>query len=436
MKRQPLLFALLLLLSRTPIAMAQQQASDDGVTDSTTRVFQLMLPSEHLLGDWGGIRSELEDSGITPGLILVTDLAGNPSGGRSQGVTAPTSVELSLIFDLDKIFGLNGGSIFTSFSERWGRSLSADYIGNVFSSQQIYGFQTYRVIDVSYQQKLLNDLIELRIGRFATTDDFQVSAYNAGFVSNAFCGNPFGILLDAPGMTAYTGTWAALVKVNPTPRSYVMAAVYNGDPGIRANAHHGLDLSLNGPAFSIMEAGYQVNGLPGDSQLLGNYKLGAWYDASTLSDFQSGAARNGSWGLYAMFDQVLVPFGSPGSNSGFGIFGSITVAPESHIQQLPFFFTAGFAARGMFENRPRDTIELGVAAGYFSNDLGHARQMGELPGPPGGQDYEKVAELTYRFDLNGGAFFVQPDVQYIVHPGGSGDIKNATVLGVQLGINF
>ncbi|HWY14667.1 MAG TPA: carbohydrate porin [Rhizomicrobium sp.] len=435
MKRPSLLFALLHVLSCTSVAVAQEQASDGGVTDPATRVFQLMLPSEHLLGDWGGVRSDLEDFGITPGLILVTDVAGNPSGGRSQGATAPTSVELNMLFDLDKISHLSGGTIFTSFSERWGNSLSADDIGNVFSAQQIYGFQTYRVIDVSYQQQLLNDLIELRIGRFATTDDFQVSAYNAGLVSNAFCGNPFGILLDAPGMTAYTGTWAALVKVNPTPRSYVMAAVYNGDPGIRTNAHHGMDLSLNGPAFSITEIGHQLNGLPGDSQLLGNYKLGGWYDASELTSFASGATTHGSWGLYAMFDQVLVPFGRPGSNSGFGIFGSVTVAPESHIQPLPLFLTAGFAARGMFESRPRDTIEFGVAAGYFSSDLQRAEQMGQLPGPPDGQDYEKVVELTYRFDSNG-AFFVQPDVQYVVHPGGTGDIKNATVLGVQLGINF
>jgi hypothetical protein len=71
-------------------------------------------------------------------------------------------------------------------------------------------------------------------------------------VSNAFCGNPFGILLDAPSMTAYTGTWA-LVKVKPTARSYVMAAVYNGDPEIRADKFHGADLSLSGPPFVIGE---------------------------------------------------------------------------------------------------------------------------------------------------------------------------------------
>src|SRR6201988_4896984 len=221
--------ALILLLILVRAGPAQDQTSDDTFHDPTGRVFELVLPSEHLFGDWAGLRPKLEEAGITPRLILVTDLAGNPSGGRSQGVTAPSSVELSLFLDLDKIFGLNGGSIFTSFSERWGSSLSANYIGNVFSTQQIFGFQTYRVIDVSYQQKLFDDRVELRLGRFATTDDFLVSPYNFGFVSNAFCGNPFGILLATVGMTAYTGTWAALVKVKPTARIYVMAAVYNDD---------------------------------------------------------------------------------------------------------------------------------------------------------------------------------------------------------------
>jgi porin len=205
---KPLLpLALVLLLICASAAFAQQQTSNETPQDTMARVFQLVLPSEHLFGDWAGLRPKLEQSGVIPRLMLVTDVAGNPRGGRSQGATAPSSVELSLFFDLDKIFGLNGGSVFASFSQRWGNSLSKNYIGNVFSTQQIYGFQTFRVIDVSYQQKLFEDRVELRLGRFATTDDFLVSAYNSGFMSNAFCGNPFGILLNTVGMTAYTGTW-------------------------------------------------------------------------------------------------------------------------------------------------------------------------------------------------------------------------------------
>ena len=56
--------------------------------------------------------------------------------------------------------------------------------------------------------------------------------------------------------------------------------------------------------------------------------------------------------------------------------------------------------------------------------------------PPGGQHYETVIELTYRFDFRKSAFFIQPNLQYIIQPGGTPDINNALVLGTQLGINF
>jgi porin len=238
-------------------------------------------------------------------------------------------------------------------------------------------------------------------------------------------------------MQAYTGTWAALARVKPTRRSYVMAGVYNGDPAMRANKNHGVDLSFNGPPFVIGEAGYQINGLPGGSQRLGNYKVGAWYDDSKLTDFESSAASRGSWGFYGLFDQVLVPVGTPGSNRGFGVFGSVTVATDSHVQQLPLYITAGLSARGLFDARPRDAVSFGVGSAQFSEALQRAQREGRLLPPEGGvQDHETVMELTYRFDLHKGAYFVQPDFQYIIQPGGTGRLKNAPVFGAQFGINF
>jgi NADH dehydrogenase len=435
--RSRLFLLMLVVLFTCTAAFAQQQKSSDTAQDSTSRVFQLVLPSDHVLGDWGGVRPKLEESGITPRWFFITDVAGNPSGGRSQGATQASSTELSLLFDLNRIVGLKGGSVFASFSQRWGNRLSSNYVGNVFSEQQIYGFETFRVIDVSYQQKLFKDRLELRLGRFAATDNFLDSPYNYGFMSNAFCGNPFGILLDAPGMTAYTGTWAALGKVKPTRRSHLMTAIYNGDKNIRTNKDHGVNLSMNGPLFAMAEVGYQINGLRGDSQRLGNYKLGGWYDDATLTDLESGARKRGSRGFYGLFDQVLVPFGSPRSNRGLGIFGSVTVAPDSHVQQLPLYFTAGASARGPLDARPRDAISVGVATGYFSDELQRAQRNGLLVPPEGGvQDHETVVELTYRFDLRRGAYFIQPDFQYIVRPGGTGHLPDAPVFGAQFGINF
>src|ERR1700757_3282878 len=162
-----------------------------------------------------------------------------------------------------------GRLVFMSMSQRWGNRLSTQYVGNVFPEQEIYGFETFRLIDASYQQQLFKDRLEFRAGRMAQTDDFLVSLYNYGFMSNTFCGSPFGILLDAPGMQAYLGTWGALGKVKPTKRTHAMAGLYNGDPAMHENKHHGLDLSMRGPLFAIGEIGYQVDGVPGDGQRLG-----------------------------------------------------------------------------------------------------------------------------------------------------------------------
>jgi porin len=45
-------------------------------------------------------------------------------------------------------------------------------------------------------------------------------------------------------------------------------------------------------------------------------------------------------------------------------------------------------------------------------------------------------ELTYRLRFRDNAVFFQPDLQYIIRPGGTGQIRDAFVAGFQTGINF
>jgi porin len=439
------LVGILAILGWRAVACAQDDSHAPAGTRSLADTpFQLILQSEHLLGDWYGMRSWLEDHGITPSVTFVTDALGNPSGGKRQSFTAFNNLGVNLDFDLEKLYGPKGGSFELSTSYRFGTSLSQKYIGNVFNVQQVCCGPTFRVVDVAYRQQLLDDRVEFRAGRIATGDDFLVSPYNYVFVQNGFDGNPVGIFFNSPGMTAYpNATWGARVKVRPTARTYVMGGVYNGDPSIRANTHHGVDFSLDGPLFAIAEVGYQRNGLPGDTGLLGNYKAGFWYDNSRFPDFttagrgQAPHLTRGSWGFYGLFDQVLVRFGEPGSNRGFGVTGSLIIAPDQSISQMPYFFTAGFLVRGVFPSRPTDVGGFGIVYGHFSNDLQDAQRRAQQFDPTVGvQRYEMALEWTYRLRFLGDAFFFQPDLQYIIRPGGTGQHANALVLGFQSGFNF
>jgi porin len=51
------------------------------------------------------------------------------------------------------------------------------------------------------------------------------------------------------------------------------------------------------------------------------------------------------------------------------------------------------------------------------------------------KDYELMLELTYIIQATPW-LQIQPDAQWIVQPGGSSDIPNALVLGVQLGVDI
>jgi porin len=104
---------------------------------------------------------------------------------------------------------------------------------------------------------------------------------------------------------------------------------------------------------------------------------------------------------------------------------------------MPFFFTAGFLVRGLFPSRPGDGGGFGVVSGHFSNDLQDSQRRAQQTNPAAGvQRYETALEFTYGFRFRGGALILQPDLQYIIRPGGTGQISNAFVGGVRAGINF
>src|SRR5215471_21746416 len=101
---------------------------------------------------------------------------------------------------------------------------------------------------------------------------------------------------------------------------------------------------------------------------------------------------------------------------------------------MPYFFAGGVACRGIFASRPTDSAGIGVVYGAFSSDLRHSQEREQLLNPTiGTQTYETVCEATYRFYFRKAALFFQPDIQYVLRPGGAGKINNAIVLGCQIG---
>ena len=146
-----------------------------------------------------------------------------------------------------------------------------------------------------------------------------------------------------------------------------------------------------------------------------------------------------------MFEQTLwrVP-GSP--NRALGFFARGVAAPSDR-SEVDRYADAGITFRGPLARRPEDIVGLAFAYGRISPDAAaNDRALAALTGAPMPiRDYEAAIELTYRWKL-AESWFIQPDLQYIFHPGGnianpanpaSGSaIPNALVLGLRTALQF
>lgn len=359
----------------------------------------------------------------------VNDLLGNPIGGERPGFANAGSWGINLSLDLEKASQLRGMSLFTSVVYRSGSNLSAKCIGNQFPVAQEYGGETYRLNELYLKQTLPGST--LKAGRLNGGNDFLASPIYQHFVSNAFDGNPIGIFFNVP-FTAYPfATWGAYAAFKISPSLLLKFATYNNNLEALRNKYHGTDFTFKHPEglFYITEWVYSPNsgGLPG------NYKLGYYYVTGETALFEGGKQK-GNYGYYLLVDQMLTRHGP---SQGLTPFGAFLWAPKDR-NQFPFFLATGFLYQGTAASRPKDAIAFGVAYGAYSEDLRKVQKQAKaqgLLGPHGNrpQTAETLLELNYWAQLTQWLVIV-PDIQYIINPKGYGTIKNALVLGMQVGI--
>ena len=406
---QPALALLLAALLATALPARADENKPENYTD------------HYLFGDWGGWRTRLEEQGIKAKLLLISDPYGNTTGGKATGFTTYNLLTADLFLDSQKLLGLPGGTFQLGFATSFGRQLSEDVIGNTFPVQGSDAAPPGpRLTTLSYTQSFWNDRLSLRVGRLTIdnlyTIEFAGSDYFRQFTSQAIDDAPFALFYNVPGVPGYPETtWGARVRYQARDDLYVMAGVYNADPTVLLPSRHGLDFTLQGPAYAIAEVGWQrnqglqANGLPG------NLKLGAYRRA--------GAARDGGrQGFYLVADQTLTRLGAKPEGRQLGVFGSLVATPNPAVNPMPFFFMTGLVATGPFAHRPKDVLALGLAYGGYSAVL--RPQLSEL-----------TLELSYALQLLPG-LSLQPGLQLLVHPGGDPATPTALAAGVNAVFSF
>lgn len=167
-----------------------------------------------------------------------------------------------------------------------------------------------------------------------------------------------------------------------------------------------------------------MKGLPG------HYWFGVYYSPWEFAQFGTTETARNSYGFYWHADQMVFQE-APGSDQGLTLWSAFVFSPQQNIAKLPFQVNGGLAYKGLIPGRDNDQTMFGVVYGQFSDDYAAATEaMGG-----GHPDYELVFEWGYRAQITK-FLFMQPNIQWVINPGGAYNIPNALVLGLQAGVTF
>lgn len=412
-------------------------------------------------GSWFGLRDDLSERGITVSGKYLGTVYGVVDGGVSRGATYDEELKFDLKIDFAKLTGwtaLDGLTAVGTVRWRDGENINK-YAGAspAFNPSSYQSGKEWRLMPfyLSYTTPELFGIPKFLTisGGWENPYEFFARQEDAKFFRNNVIVSGKGISSNGIGWSSSYAAWGGTVKIAPCAWSYAQAGLYMAIPGEFDTANHGFGLAGAEPAnrnglYTVGELGVT----PKIASLPGKYAIGGYYWGLENRSF-FGSTYDGKFGFYAMGDQTLYrepstpatpkerdgktfkatvtqPPVSP-SNQGLRWLGFVNFAPKYN-NTLPFFFYTGLIYEGLIPGRDHDQLGVAFALGDYSYDAILANRE---EGVSTARTYEGVLEFDYRVQVNRWAF-VQPFLQYVIRPGATDKVANATVIGLHFGVIF
>jgi porin len=402
--------------------------------------------------------SKIADHGVNLTVQSVSDMLGNVSGGIAKGGDYSGLMNMGLAADFEKAVGWKGASFKTTWLWLYGNNVSSQFAGNKMTSSGIYGTPTLRCYELWMQQNLLDDFFSLRAGQLALDTEFGIIGSESLFLNTTF-GVSTGVTFNLPngGPTYPMATPGVRLALQPTSWLVLRGALTQGNCFPQTENLNGFNWNF-GPAgglLSMNEAEFFWGKDPSSKMLPGYVKGGFWIESATTTGssslglgsigYPTGLYNNG---FYFGSDQQLYkapPSVTPSvdrgksvaakkadvdSGKGLSSFFQLDFSPQAW-SPCSFYADSGLIYTGLIPGRDKD--KAGVAFAYAQ--MGPlCRSTGIQNGLPG-CGYELLTEFSYSIRLTP-AVAIEPDIQYIIHPGGTQQYANALVVGFRAVIDF
>ena len=412
------------LLTAAPVWAAEEKGQTAAETSSGD-FFTTILERDTLTDGFFGAGPALEELGINVALGFTFVYQANVAGGLStndhDGRWAG-SWNLELEFDMEKLLGIPGGTLFSAIEGSWSEGIGEDTVGSMFGISDDAGGD--RAVDVSelwYEQALFGELLKIRAGKLDLTGGFECRGCPVAFDGNAFANDETGqflngALVNNPTVPFPDNGLGMVLYVQPMEWFYVAYGVQDAEADARETGLH-TAFHERDDFFSVVELGF-VPFLPSNNgDLPGTYRFGFWYDPQKKDRFDGNTTETDDNGYYVSFDQMVYRESAEEEDTqGLGVFFRLGVA-DDELNEINTFWSIGCQYQGLIPTRDDDVIGLGVAQGRLSSGAGFHEHR------------ETAIEVYYNAQITPW-LSITPDFQYIDNPGGVAD--DAVALGIRV----
>ncbi|MEI6082035.1 MAG: carbohydrate porin [Verrucomicrobiota bacterium] len=452
------IFFTLLIGLAAPLLQAEQPPILDPAFNPLLR--------EKIAGDLYGYRPKVEENGISLFAQSVTDMLWNTVGGNSTGSACDGLVQFGMEIDLAKTVGLPGGRFKNSWFWLYGRNPS-NYVGDVNGVSGISGLPSFRCYELWYEQNVMEDALSLRGGLLGLDSEFCYPETALLFMNGSF-GMPalMSQNLVNSGPQYPMATPGIRLAVRPVSWLTLRSAFSQANPFPQSENLHNFNWNFgsSGGLLSMNEAEARWESLLKERKLPGSAKAGFFIQSGQSPavpdkwSFGPPDSLQYCTGFYGIIDQML--YRAPGQDEapsknpvtdksvvdGKGADGKSSASeapvrglnswlrlgfcPQSY-NPLSIYTDGGLVYTGLIPGREEDKTGIAFCYGQVSSGYMNLANAQGIPGP----SFEAVIELTHSFRL-APAIALQPDIQYVMHPGGTQQNGNALVVGMRAVVDF
>lgn len=359
--------------------------------------------------------TENQESAFQLNATYKGDLVHNFKGGIAPGSTYLGLADLFVSFDTDRAGLWKGGSFLVHGANTHGGEPTAELVGDFQGVSNIEAGNHTFLYELWFRQKLFN--VTATVGLQDLNVEFANSEVSSLFLNSSFGVNSVIATNIAAPIFPVTKPGVTL-GVDISNNITLKSAIYKGCPIDFEDNPYNLNWNANyqeGLLF-ITEAQYAWTGSNGRSNLLkGGFFFHQYCPEEEMINYESNHLLK-DHGIYLVGEHQLSLTENEGKGLKLFYQGAFSPGNENF-----GYFGAGFSYAGVLSSKGSDVLGLAFADGMRENDCGNN---------------EISFELTYKVQLND-QIYLQPDMQYVVHPGGTASrLENATVGLLRVGMEF